>query len=162
MRFLDLAETTVGGNVLIQREGDGSFIAENNEIAGRLEILGSQAGAFAFVIAGNTIHGDVEFKRNSGPTLIERNVIDGDLEIAQNNVAGAFCPPDSTDPCPILENGHFNENQVVGDMRVAANQGPTEIVGNTVADELECARNDPAPVGSGNTAREKEGQCRNL
>src|SRR3972149_5013624 len=118
--FLDLAETTVGGSVHIKGEAEGSFIAENSEIGGDVEILKSEAGPFAVVIAGNTIHGDVEFTKNVGPTEIVRNIIGGDLEIRENNVAGVFCEEDFPGtPCPPgIENGYFADNQVGGGMEV--------------------------------------------
>jgi hypothetical protein len=139
--FLDLAETRVGGNVVITRESEGSFIAEGNEILGGLQILRSSAGEAAFVIAGNTIHRNVTFARNRGPTQIVENVIGGSLRVLRNRSQGEFCfDPEDPESC--------FEGLTIAD--------------NEVERTLNCRRNRPAPVGAGNTAQRKLGQCREL
>lgn len=50
-------------------------------------------------------------------------------------------------------------NSAGGNMQVWKNTGPSEISNNTIADTLQCWENDPQPVGGGNVARMKEGQC---
>ena len=49
-------------------------------------------------------------------------------------------------------------------MQVVDNTGtfPTEIARNVIDGNLQCERNQPAPVGGGNTARKKQGQCADL
>jgi hypothetical protein len=161
--FEDVIDSTVGGNVDITGADDGDFII-NSEIAGNVHIEESSAGAFAFVVEDNTIGGDLKFEKNSGPTGISRNTILGDLQIFENNVAGAFCPPppppgEEPPLCPVLENGHFNENQVDGDMQIFKNEGSSEVLNNMIRENLQCFENSPAPASAGNTAREKQGQC---
>ncbi|HEX2110168.1 MAG TPA: hypothetical protein VHF67_01330 [Gaiellaceae bacterium] len=158
--FVDLVRTTVEGNVRIRGEADGSFIAEGSEIFGSLEIARSAAGSFSFSVVGTTIHGNFRFERNTGPTEIRDNVIDGNLLIIRNDVAGAFCPPDApAEECPIFENGHVTGNQVGGSLRLIANEGPLELRDNRIEGDLRCARNDPPPAGGGNVASRKTGQC---
>jgi hypothetical protein len=160
--FEDVVESSVSGNVEIQGADDGDFIIDS-QIGGNLQIEESSAGGFAFVVELTTIGGDLKFEKNSGPTAIISNTIHGDVQIYENNVAGAFCPPvppgEPPPPCPIFENGHFNANQVGGDMQIFKNRGPSEVVGNTIRENLECFENSPPPASAGNTAREKQGEC---
>lgn len=162
--FEDVVESSVGGNVEIQGSDDGDFIIES-EIGGNLQIEESSAGVrgFAFVVVGTTIGGDLKFEKNTGPTDISGNTIHGDVQIFENNVAGAFCPPPPPEgeppPCPIFENGHFNLNEVGGDMQIFKNRGPSEVVGNTIRENLQCFENSPPPASAGNAAREKQGEC---
>jgi hypothetical protein len=160
--FEDVVESSVGGNVEITGADDGDFI-EDSEIGGNVEIEESSAGLFAFVVTGTTIGGDLKFEKNTGPTDISRNTIHGELQIFENNVAGAFCPPPPPEgeppPCPVFENGHFNANQVGGDMQIFKNRGPSELVDNTIRENLQCFENSPPPASAGNTARDKQGEC---
>jgi hypothetical protein len=161
--FEDVVESSVGGNVDITGADDGDFIIDS-QIAGNVHIEESSAGAFAFVVEGTTIGGDLKFEKNSGPTDISRNTIHGDLQIFENNVEGAFCPPppppgEEPPLCPVLENGHFNANRVDGDMQIFKNRGPSEVVDNMIRENLQCFENSPPPASAGNTAREKQGQC---
>jgi hypothetical protein len=160
--FEDVAESSVGGNVEIQGADDGDFIVDSR-IGGNLQIEESSAGLFAFVVERTTIGGDLKFEKNSGPTFISQNAVQGDVQIYENNVAGAFCPPPPPEgeppPCPIFENGHFNDNEVGGDMQIFKNRGPSEVVGNTIRENLQCFENSPPPASAGNTAREKQGEC---
>lgn len=158
--FEDVEGTTVGGNVEITGADDGDFIVDST-IAGNLEIVNSAAGNFAFLVAGNRIGGDVKFEKNTGPSALVGNIVEGDLRIFENNVAGAFCPPEPPpEGCPIFENGIFNDNTVGGNMQVFKNRGPSEVLNNTIAQNLQCKENDPPPVSAGNVARKVEGQCR--
>jgi hypothetical protein len=163
--FEDVIESEVGGSVQIVGADDGDFI-ESSVILGNLEIVESVAGNFAFVIQNTTIGGDLLFEKNVGPTVIGSggglggNRIAGDLQIYENNVAGAFCPPDAPPgTCPFFENGLFNDNVVGGNMQLFKNQGPTEVFRNMIAGDLQCKENEPPPVGAGNTAKQKEEQC---
>jgi hypothetical protein len=163
--FEDVIESEVGGSVQIVGADDGDFI-QSSVVHGNVEIVESRAGAFAFIIQDTTIGGDLLFAKNSGPTAIGSggdlggNTIGGDLQIYDNNVAGVFCPPETPpEECPIFENGHVNDNVVGGNMQVYKNEGPMEIARNTIDENLQCVDNDPPPVGGGNSARQKDGQC---
>ena len=160
--FEDVDATTVGGNVEITGADDGDFIVDST-IHGNVEIVNSVAGNFAFVVAGNEIGGHVKFEKNMGPSAIVENTIAGNLQIFENNVAGAFCPPPPEPPppegCPVFENGIFNDNEVGGNMQVFKNRGPSEVLNNTIAQNLQCKENEPPPLSAGNVARKYQGQC---
>lgn len=161
--FLDLVRTIVRGNVYINGEREGSFIAEGSRIGGSLLIRRSSSGSFSFSVVGSTIRRTFWFVRNAGPTEILDNVIGRNLVVARNNVAGSSCPPDAPpEECPVLENGHINGNQVGGSLRLSRNRGPIELLENRIDRDLRCWGNRPAPTGGGNVARKKTGQCREL
>jgi hypothetical protein len=53
--------------------------------------------------------------------------------------------------------------RVEGDIQAERNTAPLQISDNTVAGNLRCEGNDPAPTGGGNTVSgDKEGQCSGL
>jgi hypothetical protein len=139
--FLDLISSDIHGSVEIKGESQGSFIAEGNEIGGSVKLAGSAAGDFVFLITDNTVHRSVTFKENTGPALIAGNTVGGKLRVLENRSAGEFCF-DPNDPASCIEG-----------LTVADNQ---------VGKALVCRGNVPPPVGDGNTADRKKGQCRAL
>jgi hypothetical protein len=157
--FEDVVLTTVGGNVDVVGSDAGDFIIEST-IGGDLHIAASDAGEFGFIVNQTMIGGDLIFEKNSGPVDISGNDIAGNLQIYENRVDTSSCPPANCGA--LLENGHFNDNAVGGNMQVFKNIGPTEINGNQVVQNLQCFDNVPAPVGEANVAGKTEGQCRAL
>jgi hypothetical protein len=156
----DLTAAKVGKHVTILGLQEGSFINDST-IGGNLTILDSEVADFAFVVSETTVGGNVLFAGNDGPTAIEDNTIAGSLLVLGNDVAGS-CGEPFCQGGPTLENGRILGNSVGQSMLVAGNDGPTTITGNDVRLTLACLDNDPPPVGGGNTARHKVGQCRAL
>jgi hypothetical protein len=92
--FADLGGSTIGGNVVINGEAEGSFI-NGSTIKGNLKIDSSSAGPESFSIGttgGNVIRGNLSFTNNTGPSFIVNNAIAGYLA-CQNNAP----PPASSD-----------------------------------------------------------------
>jgi hypothetical protein len=54
----------------------------------------------------------------------------------------------------------INYNTVSGNLRVQNNSSTNQIIGNTVSNTLQCSGNSTTN-GSGNTAKQKQGQCAN-
>ena len=84
--FADLGGSTIGGNVVINGEAEGSFI-NGSTIKGNLKIDSSSAGPESFSIGttgGNVIRGNLSFTNNTGPSFIVDNAIAGYLA-CQNN-----------------------------------------------------------------------------
>lgn len=157
--FQDVIGSTVGGSVEVVGSHDGDFIIDST-ILGNLSISESNAGGFAFILAGTTISGNLIFQKNVGPTVISGNTIASDLQIFENNVAEGSCPPENCGE-PVV-NGLFDGNQVGGNMQVFKNMGETDIVANTIVGNLQCFDNVPPPGGEGNVAPKAEGQCSTL
>lgn len=157
--FEDVIESSVGRNVEVEGADEGDFILFST-IGGNLHIEASAVGNFAFVVQGNRISGNVKLEENTGAMGVEGNTIGGNLVIAENEIAPSLCAPES---CPPFGNGHFDNNNVSGYMRVVENTGQqASISTNTIVTRLVCRKNEPAPTGGGNTAASKEGQCGSL
>ena len=75
--------------------------------------------------------------------------MDGDLQFHNNGTAveigltSAACPG----------------NHIGGNVQVNNNAASVQIYDNVVGNSLQCQSNSPAPVGSGNTAKQEQGQC---
>jgi hypothetical protein len=85
--FADLGGSTIGGNVVISGEAEGSFI-NGSTIKGNLKIDSSSAGPESFSIGttgGNVIRGNLSFTNNTGRSFIVDNAVAGYLA-CQNNV----------------------------------------------------------------------------
>jgi hypothetical protein len=93
--FADLHGSTIGGNVSISKETDGSFI-EGSTITGNLTIQSSDADGDSFAIGTgpmdalpNNIGGNLTFSKNTGPSSIMDNTIVGNLTCDRNAPAPA-------------------------------------------------------------------------
>jgi hypothetical protein len=93
--FADLHGSTIGGNVVISKETDGSFI-EGSTITGNLTIQSSDADGDSFAIGTgptgalpNNIGGNLTFSKNTGPSSIMDNTIAGGLTCDHNRPAPA-------------------------------------------------------------------------
>ena len=53
-------------------------------------------------------------------------------------------------------------NTILANFQANQNTGGLVIENNRIAENLQCQSNNPAPVGGGNTAGDKEGQCARL
>lgn len=155
--FEDVVFSSVGQNVEVTGADDGDFIFEST-IGGNLVIKDSTVGAFAFVVQGSTIGGSVILDGNTGALGVEDNTIGGHLKITENEIVDSLCTPET---CPPFENGHIARNDVRYDIDIHENTGEQmSISDNSTNGELKCSRNDPAPTGTGNTAKRTRGQCR--
>ena len=85
--FADLHGSTIGGNVTISKETDGSFI-DGSTITGNLTIQSSDADGDAFSIGTlalpNEIGGNLTFSKNTGTSSIVNNTIAGNLTCDRN------------------------------------------------------------------------------
>jgi hypothetical protein len=84
--FADLSGSTIGGNVQISKEKEGSFI-NGSTITGNLQIESSSAGPESFSIgtsSGNEIGGNLSFNKNTGPSFIVNNTIASNLTCDHN------------------------------------------------------------------------------
>jgi hypothetical protein len=85
--FADLHGSTIGGNVSISKETDGSFI-DGSTIAGNLTIQSSDADGDAFSIGTadlpNEVGGNLTFSKNTGTSSIVNNTVAGNLTCDRN------------------------------------------------------------------------------
>jgi len=133
------AGTFVDGNIQVKRRA--FTLIEDTTVEGDVQVeeWGATLEAWRNVIGGN-----LQFKKADAATVLETR-IDGDLQLEEN--AGRLTA---------------TANRVRGNLQVSKNRGGVSLVDNRVSQALQCKENSPAPVGGGNVAGEKEGQCRGL
>ena len=141
-RFQDVIATSIGGNLVIKGESEGSFMT-GNHVEGNVEIAESSAVGYAFELEHNVIDGNLKLAKNVGLIRIAANRVGGDLQVLEN-----------TSPDMLIAH-----NQVSGNVQLAKSVGPSEVVGNTIGKTLNCTDNQPRPVSVDNVAQRLDGQC---
>ena len=149
-----LTDTTVKGNVTV---GPGSSLTLNGgSVNGNVQDQGGGPLTIAPDAAGHptSVSGNVQIQNASaGPNVICGAQIGGNLQV-QNDTSPTWIGKTAT--CT-------TGNTVKGNVQVQNNNvagGPAAtITGNTISGNLQCNNNSQAPVGSGNTAKSKQGQC---
>jgi hypothetical protein len=143
---LILSGTTVGGNVNVQ--GGGFFsISGFARIVGNLQIQNLPASSAQNQICGVSVLGNVTYQNSNAPveigaaSMCPGNTVGGDLQVGNN--AGAV---------------GIVGNIVTGNLQVQKNTGSSMVSNNNVVKNLQCSDNTTI-TGSGNTARQKQGQC---
>jgi hypothetical protein len=138
--------TTVGGNVDVRNAGDvvypfASCSAEDTEIQGDLSCTRNNPGSPIFRgVAAGTVGNEPPPARPvtvHGSVTLENNVIQlGSVLLLELTTIG--------------NNANVNKNTGLGNKSVQD---------NTVANKLDCKKNDPAFVGGPNSAGNAKGQC---
>lgn len=131
--------TTVNGDVQVKRRAVAHI--ENTTIGGNLQI--EEVGA-SLVSTDSRITGDVQVTKADRAELT-RLTVNGDVQFFENS--GAI---------------RSDAAVVGGNMQIEKNRGGVMLLANRVRQVLECKENSPAPTGTGNSAGEKQEQCRAL
>jgi hypothetical protein len=93
------------------------------------------------------------------------------VAICGSTIRGGVTVSGATGAGPLLVGGQLCQffgggNVIGGNVLLVGNhptgEGPIAVVDNRIGGVLTCRSNDPAPVGSGNVARFKTGQCASL
>ncbi len=92
----------------------------------------------------------------NGISIRKAELGNGQIEISGTTVTGDVQFEENRNPVR-LEN-----NDIVGSVQANKNTGGLEITGNRIGNGLQCQDNDPPPVGGGNLAKQKQGQCQFL
>jgi hypothetical protein len=139
-----LAFTQVGRNVELDRARDGTLILAS-VVGGHLSMAES-TGTGQFSVFSSTIDGNLTFEKNAGFVFASSNTVGGNVQLLKSGRA------------------ELHHNRVGRNMEVYKNRSsfPLVIAGNTIGGRLQCADNEPPPIGSFNSAPEKEGQCMGL
>lgn len=170
-----LIGTQVQGNIKILE--NATFDATNANIHGDVQ---SDKSFYTDLYIGSRVGGDVQIKNSAVDTDICGTTIIGDLQL--EGIGGTL------DAARIGETFHpagvtncvAGANKVVigGNLQAQKNRRPVDIFGsevggnlqffenfgglifnNLIVGNLQCEKNDPPPLGAGNTAAAKEGQC---
>ena len=151
--FIDVFRSSVGGSIRVRGDVYFGFGIFDTRVAGDVVISGASTRApeeYRFFIQQNTISGQLLLSRNSGSIHVANNIVRGDLELSANDGFSR----DADEPA-IAVTG----NDVGGDLQFLRNTGWSAISLNTIAGQLQCRGNDPAPVSAGNVFAEASGQC---
>jgi hypothetical protein len=145
---LDLFGSAVGGDVQSKSSAAGSRI-DTMEIGGDVQFEGT--GQFLDVLNSN-VGGDVQV----GKSLITMlpTVLLGGMHLDNNQIAGNVQVVETT-----ASEHEIADNRVGRDLQFFKNRGPSDISDNTIAGNLQCKENKPAPTGGGNVAKQKQEQC---
>ncbi len=134
-----LNKTRVEGTVKVER--NATLVANTIRVKGNVQSEGFKR---VYLRQGSIVGGSVQLENGlrGGTGQVLNSRINGDLQYFSNQAR--MVARGST----ILAN--FQANQ---------NTGGLAIQNNRISENLQCQANNPAPVGSGNTAGDKEGQC---
>ncbi|HUE95444.1 MAG TPA: hypothetical protein VMN39_02235 [Longimicrobiaceae bacterium] len=138
---LELSESTVHGNVQVKKQGNVEVCG--NTIRGDLQVEEGVGGEVEIGYSGAPAdEPPVE------PTCAGNTILFGNLKVEKN----------------VMTYGQIAGNYVKrGNLQVFENTGPLDISDNQVPKgNLQCSKNSPDPTGGGNTAKQKEEQCRDL
>lgn len=89
----------------------------------------------------------------NGISLSKAELNRGQIEISATTVTGDVQLQENRNPIR-LEN-----DDIAGSVQANEKPGGLEITGNRIGNGLQCQDNRPAPVGGGNIATQKQGQC---
>ncbi len=131
--------TRVEGTVKVER--NAKLFANGIRVKGNVQSEGFRT---IFLRENSVVVGSVQLENGldggSGNVLNSR--INGDLQFFSNEAR-------------MVARG----NTILANFQANQNKGGLVIQNNRIAENLQCQSNTPAPVGSGNTAGDKEGQC---
>jgi hypothetical protein len=134
--------TRVEGTVKVER--NAKLFANSVRVKGNVQSEGFRT---VYLRQGSVVVGSVQLENGlrdgSGNVLNSR--INGDLQFFSNNAR-------------MVARG----NTILANLQANQNKGGLVIKNNRIAENLQCQSNNPRPVGGGNTAGDKEGQCARL
>lgn len=134
--------TQVKGTIKV--ENRARLVANKVRVVGNIQ---SEGYKNILVRRGSTVGGSVQLKNGlkggSGRVLNTR--VTGDLQYETN--FGRMVA---------------RNNKLLANLQAVQNKGGLVISKNRISENLQCKQNNPAPIGGGNTAGDKEGQCSRL
>jgi hypothetical protein len=134
-----LKGTRVEGNIVVGTDAKLKAVAVR--VKGNVQAEGAR---MVKVGSSSFVGGSVQIVQGGG-AVIHRVVIDSDLQFFENGG-------------PLQATG----NRIGGNLQAVENTGGLIIGRNVIEGALQCKQNDPAPVGGGNQAGDKEDQCEGL
>ena len=139
-----LAGATVTGNVKV---GQGStLVVESTTISGNIQADHCRVVMLEHALVG----GNFQIQHCTSDSGYLDAHIGGDFQCHDNTAA---CVANGEGTAAVGGNVQVNNN-------VSSPGDPSQIFANSIAKNLQCQGNSPAPVGGGNTvAGNKEGQC---
>jgi hypothetical protein len=134
--------TRVEGTIKV--ENRAKLYANGVRVIGNIQSEGFQA---IVVREGSRVGGSVQLEngRSGGTGKVISSRVNGDLQFFSNQARMVA-----------------RSNTILANLQAVSNTGGLVIKNNRIAENLQCKQNNPPPTGGGNTAGDKEGQCRSL
>jgi hypothetical protein len=134
--------TRVEGTVQVER--NATLLASGIRVKGNVQ---SEGFKNIVVREGSVVVGSVQLENglSDGLGQVLNSRINGDLQFFSNEAR-------------MVARG----NTILANFQANQNKGGLVIKNNKIAENLQCQSNNPPPVGGGNTAGDKEGQCAKL
>lgn len=139
---------------------DRRCVLEGTRLIGSI-IVGTRAVLDA---RGVRVNGNVQAEGARTVRLVEGSIVGGSVQLKQGNAAAVVGASINGDLQLDANRGQLraNQNRVGGNVQIVGNSGGVAVNRNVIDGALQCKENQPAPVGSGNRASSKEGQCARL
>ncbi len=136
-----LNNARLNGSVYVKRNG-ALVVSGRTFINGN--VISEDGGKFVRIVGQSVrVGGNVQIKYNYETSTIQPGTtIRGSLQYVEN-------------PGSLFVTGVF----IGSDLQLFKNSGGATLVDNTIRQNLQCKENQPAPVGGGNVAGNKEDQC---
>ncbi len=158
----EVGAVTIVGNLIVP--DDATCVLVGTEVQGNI-VVKSRANLDASgVTATGGVQGEsparVEIRRSTlGNSVSLRKAEDvtppddGELAVINSFVKGDIQLEENREPI------RLEGSEVVGSIQANKNTGGVEITGNLIGNGLQCQDNTPPPIGSGNVAKQFQGQC---
>jgi hypothetical protein len=142
--FCVLENAQVRGSVTVFPNGD--LTIDQSTIQGNVHTALGTTLPFDLMnstrVLNSTVGGSIQTGEDVG-IEIAGNLVGGNITVVGTRVG----------PSNVVD------NTVGGNLQYFNNNGVSNISGNNVGGDLQCSENTPPPIGGGNTASSKEGQC---
>ncbi len=142
-----LTGTTVQGSIVVKSRAN--LDASGVSVTGGLQ---GESPASVVVQGGSSFGNGISLRKAEDVN----DPAAGKISISNTTVTGDLQLEDNREPINLSTNG------IVGSVQANKNTGGLEITGNQIGNGLQCQDNNPFPVGGGNVAKQKQGQCLNL
>lgn len=153
-----IGAVTVTGNLLVP--DDATCVLDGTSVMGAIVVKSRSTLQATGIEATGGLQGEspsTVVARNSefgnGIALMKAELNNGFIELTGNTVKGDAQLAENRNPI------RLEGNDVLGSVQAETNTGGIEITGNLIGNGLQCQANTPAPVGGGNVAKQKQGQC---
>ena len=142
-----LVGTQVQGNIVVKSRAN--LDATGVTVTGGLQ---GESPASVVIDGGSRFGNSISLRKAEDVN----NPAAGKIDISQTYVNGDLQLEENREPISL------RDNDIVGSVQANKNTGGLEITGNRIGNGLQCQDNTPPPVGGGNIAKQKQGQCVNL
>lgn len=155
-----LGAVTVDGDLIVP--DDATCTLDRTRVRGNV-VVKSRATLRA---TGVKVRGGVQ-SEGAASVVLEEATIAKDVQLSKGEPDGAV----TISACQLKGNVQLEANRgpitveksrIAGSLQLSKNTGGIALARNHIGNTLQAQDNDPPPVGEGNAAREKKGQCKKM